>query len=305
VWSEFGDNNIFLYDEETGEETALTTDGSAPYEQWENSGPSLDGDRVVWSKRKPFTAAYDRDIVLLNLTTGVLQTITNADRDQIDPSLSGSRIVWTDKRNEPGGGDIYLFDIESGIEIPVCTVQGLQQRPKISGDTIVWMDYRDGRPAVYIYDITSGATSRISRDFFVTDAPLASGDMIAWQEYSVFDQRDERAGSIVVYTISSGAREVLPVSSSSPQLFDIDKNRILYADPDNQSLKDGFVHLFVIDMVNESPVSQPSLPVSGQENVTHVVDQPERSVPSQSVSSYAIPLAIAFIGLLFWVRDHI
>jgi len=255
VWSEFGRDDLFLYDATSGRETALTSDGSAPDQQWQNVLPAIDGDRVVWAKRKPYRSSNDLDIVFMNLTTGTRQNISTADRDQTDPSISGSRIVWTDKRNEPTGGDIYMYDLGTGITQPICTESGLQQKPKISGNAIVWMDYRNGKPAVYLYNISSGTTIRISRDLFATDAPLRSGDLVVWQEYSDFDLRDERAGTIVVYNTVSGVRETLPVKTTHPQLLAVGQYRIVYSDPDFKTLNEGFVHLFVIDVPVSVPVS--------------------------------------------------
>jgi beta propeller repeat protein len=307
VWSEFGRNDLFFYDTIPGVEKPLTSDGSAPDQQRENAFPHIDGDRVVWSKKKPYTSTYDQDIVILNLTTGVQQDICTQNADQTDPSVSGSRIVWTDKRNDPAGGDIYLFDLGNGVETPVCTEKGLQQKPKISGDTIVWMDYRDGKPAVYLYTIASGMEARISRDFFIADAPLVSENFVIWQEYSVFDQRKERAGTIVIYNTISGVREILPVGTSHPQLLDADKNRVLYADPDEKTLEEGFVHLFIIDV----PVSTPP-PITNKmsSSVPERVNPMIVSIPGQTTTHSAsaplaaVPFSLGAIVLIYHIRNR-
>jgi len=291
VWSEFGREDLFLYDSVRGRETALTSDGSAPDQQWQNALPDIEGDRVVWVKRKPYLSTNDLDIVFMNLTTGTRQNISIAKGDQTDPSISGSRIVWTDKRNEPGGGDIYLYDLETGITLPVCNESGLQQKPKISGAAIVWMDYRNGKPAVYLYNILSGATVRISRDLFVTDAPLVSGNFVVWQEYSDFDMRDDRAGTIVVYNTISGLREILPVKTTHPQLLAAGQNRIIYADPDSGTLEEGFVHIFVID----TPVPVPS-PLTN--NISSSVPDQKKTTTDPAPGQTDTPAATAFPGAI-------
>ncbi|NMB79976.1 MAG: hypothetical protein GYA23_12885 [Methanomicrobiales archaeon] len=256
AWSEYGKNTIFLFDMESGRETALASGGHSPDEPPENVEPSLDQDRIIWSMRTP-AGSGDQDIVFQNLTTGTWQPICTADGDQIDPAISGTRVVWTDKRNEPGDGDIYLYDMATGNETPVCTVKGLQQKPQVAGTMIAWMDYRDGQPAVWLYDAATGSESRISGDMVITGAPLVSHDFVVWQEYSALDFRDEREGTIMVYTMLTKTREVLPSRGPAPRLLDLDENRILYADSDDTSLQEGFVHVYVID----APETEPSSPV--------------------------------------------
>lgn len=298
VWSEFGRNNIFYYNLSSGKETALTSDGSAPDVQRENAFPALDGDRMVWSKRKPFGSAYDHDIVFLNLSTGVGRDICSQVGDQIDPDLYGQRIVWTDTRNEEGGGDIYLYDMDTGIETPVCTEKGLQQRPRVSNESIVWMDFRDGTPAVYLYTISSGREKQINRDNFVADAPLLSGNLAVWQEYSVFDRQDERAGTIVIYDTATGARDILPTGTLYPQLLAADNNKILYANPDEKTLQEGFVHLFVMDVPASPspPAAAASLPITAQETPTMVFG-PAKTVTQSTPGSLAAVL-LSFIVLI-------
>jgi beta propeller repeat protein len=302
VWSEFGRNDLFQYDTLHGVEERLTFDGSASDQQWENTAPHVDGDRVVWSKKKPFTSSYDQDIVLQNLTTGILRNISTGNGNQFDPSISGPRIVWTDKRNEPTGGDIYLFDLETEIETPICTESGLQQKPEIFGDIVIWQDYRNGKPEVYLRNIVSGTESRISRDFFSADEPFLSGKFAVWMEYSDLDRRDERAGAIVVYNTVSGIREILPVKSSHPQLLTAHENRVLYADPNDRSLEEGFVHLFIIDNSIIPPVSTTNslsrLNLEDANPITTPVSEQTPTHPAPA-SMVTIPFSIGVLVLLY------
>jgi beta propeller repeat protein len=307
VFSESMNNNLFLYDSFTGGETALTSDGSAPDVQRENAFPSVDGDRVVWSKRKTYGSSNDQDIVFMNLSTGIGRDICTQQGDQTEPALSGQRIVWTDTRNEPGGGNIYLYDMGTGVETPVCTEKGLQQRPRVSGDSIVWMDYRDGTPAVYLYTISSGRETRISRDNFVADAPLLSGNLAVWQEYSVFDRQDERAGTIVIYDTATGARDILPTGTFYPQLLAADNNRILYANPDQNTLQDGFVHLFVMDVpASPSPsVVATSLAITTQETPTMVFGPSKTTTQSAPGSLATVLLSVVVLFLIFHTKHQL
>ena len=302
VWSEFGRNDLFLYDTLHGVEEPLTFDGSAPDQQWENTAPHVDGDRVVWSKKKPYMSSYDQDIVLQNLTTGILRNICTGNGDQFDPSISGSRIVWTDKRNEPTGGDIYLYDLRTGIEIPICTERSLQQKPEISGDMVVWQDYRNGKPEVYLYNISSGMEARISRDFFSADEPLLSGKFAVWMEYSDLDRRDERAGAIVIYNTIFGVREILPVKSSHPQLLTADENRVIYADPNDKSLEEGFIHLFVIDdsiIPSVSTTNSLSLLKAEEPNPKTVPSREQTPTHPATASPVVIPFSLGILILFY------
>ena len=305
AWSEFGTGTLYVYDSLLATQRSVSGDGSNDDEHWENIDPALDGDHLVWSRKRSYPPGHDPEIVLLNLTTGSLKSITKGQGDRGEPSISGSRIVWTDKRNEPGGGDIYLFNLDTGSETAICTEPGLQHTPKIAGTSIVWTDYRNGHPAIYLYDLMSGTELLLSDSFVDAALPKISDEFVVWSESSVMDLRDTQTRWIVVYDISKGQKEIFTLRTRHPWFLDLDKNRILYANPDDCPMEDGYVHLFVIDSRNEIPVSPPSLPVSGQENIINVVDQPERPVPTQSASSCTISLAFASIGLLFCVRDRI
>lgn len=247
-------NDIFLFNITDYREYVLTNDGVGNnFETMRsNHNPAVDGDRVVWVKKKPFGSTYDGDIVMLNLSTGIQSEICTQNADQNDPSISGSKIVWTDKRNEPLGGDIFLYDYITNQETPVCVDTGSQKYPIIVKDNIVWRDYRTDHPTVYLHSLSSGKTSQISDDFFDAGEPLLSDTLVVWEEYSVIDRRDERARKIVVYSLTMGSREVLPVLSSQPKLLGLYHNRILYAGLDNYSLANGYVHEYTIDLPMET-----------------------------------------------------
>ena len=303
VWNEMGKNDIFLFNISKQEEYAITRDGSDPTTQRPNSYPAVDKDRLVWSKKNPDSTSLDYDIVMQNLTTGALQMICTEAGDQIDPDISGQKIVWTDKRTGRGDGDIYLFDLETNQEMPVCTSRGLQQFPKVFDNRIVWVEYRDGSPAIYLYNLSSGTEMRISESLFDAVLPKISDRYIVWKEYSVLDHRDDQASRIIVYDLADGHKEYLPLKTEFPSLWDLDKNRILYTDPDNKSPEEGYVHIFVIDTPEVTP--SPVLPsaASAQENLTHAIDQPQQTISTQSAPVNAVlPLAAGCIAILLWPR---
>ncbi|MDD4136357.1 MAG: hypothetical protein PHT99_00490 [Methanoregula sp.] len=307
AYTELGANDIFLFNITEGREYPLTRDGSLDSldEARGNNYPSLDGDRIVWSKKKPYTKGYDYDIVIQNLTTGVVREICTAKGDQIDPRISGKNVIWTDKRDEPGAGNIYLFDLEIGTEIPVCTIRGLQSKPDISGNTVVWQDFREGGPAIYLYNLTTGTETRISDRFSVSYGPLVSGNVIAWTEHSVLDRQDSPSTWIEVYDLRSGTREHLNVTASSPWLLDLDGNRILYcADNDNKTRGEGYLHLFIIDIPETIPV--PVLPgVSPQTgNQTSHGDNVPPPVPTHPAPATVVMPVIGCAFLVFWIGNN-
>ena len=270
AWSEDGDNNIFLYTLSGQDVHQVTTDGTAPdaRDMWINANPVVDGDRLVWAKKNPW-GTNNYTLAIENLTTGTFTTISIApgDQDQANPSISGNLITWSDRRNQSDDGDIYLFDLNTSRETPVCAGPGGHKYPKISRTTLVWRDYRDGTPSVYLYNLTTHTESRISDPQSIAGEPYVSGNFVVWQESSVFDTRDERASWISVYSLATGAREILPVSTDFPQLFGFDNNRILYANPDDKSLEEGYVHVYVID----TPV--PVIVPAGENATTNESDQ--------------------------------
>ncbi|MDD1686912.1 hypothetical protein [Methanoregula sp.] len=306
AYTELGANNIFLFNISEGKEYPLTHDGSFDSldEARENYYPSLDGDRIVWSKKKPYTKGYDYDIVIQNLTTGEQREVCTAKGDQVDPRISGTTVVWTDKRDGSGAGDIYLSDLETGTEKPVCTARGLQSRPDISGNTVVWQDSREGGPAIYMHNMTTGTETRISDQLSVSYGPLIAGNVIAWTEYSALDQRDEPSKWIEVYDLQSGTREHLNVTASSPWLLDLDGNRILYcADNDDKTREEGYLHLFIIDIPEETRVPiLPSLtPQTGNQT------SPGDTLPSSATTHPApVTVVVPVIGctvLVFWIGN--
>jgi beta propeller repeat protein len=307
VWSE--DFNIYVYDSTFRDAYALTTDGAHVdlSVQRENRDPVIDGDRVVWVKRMPYSSDDD-GIVLYNLTSRTLLEFPVGPGRKSSPAMDGSRIVWSDKRKEPEGGDIYLFDFNRNEEISLCAASDIQQHPGISGNNIVWEDFRDGNPAIYLYNLTSGTEHRISENNLMALAsmPYLSGNYAVWTEYSVLDKTRDESRRIIVYNILTGERELFLPDTPQKVLWDFHDNRILYSDSDNTSLKDGYVHLFVID----SPVSG-SLPTltatsTGSGNFTNPTENTQAPVPTRAAPVSVVPLAVASLMLsaLVWHQSN-
>lgn len=141
VWCAEYDSNLFMYDDQVGTVSPITTDGTSIDLgiQRANLDPFIFGDRVVWAKQKLYPSK-DADIVMYNLTDKSLRDIATDPGKKSGPTMDDSYVVWVDKRNEPGAGDIWLFDLKNNTERPLCTARGLQQYPQVSGNYAVWQD---------------------------------------------------------------------------------------------------------------------------------------------------------------------
>lgn len=306
AWRE--NSNIFVYDSTSREAYALTTDGAGVDLgiQRENRDPFLSADRVVWAKKKLYPSK-DYDIVLYNLTSRTLREIPTSPSKKTTPAMEGSRIVWVDQRDEPGKGDIYLLDLEQNEERPICTARDLQQYPRVSGEYVVWEDYRDGPPEIYLYNLVTGNETRISDGdgFTYASVPYLSGNYVAWTEYSVFDRTHDKYRKIIVYNVVTGEKEIFLKDSPVLVLLDLNDNRILYADPDNKSLKEGYVHLFIIDVpeTNRSIVS-PSPSPELQNPAVHP-EYPLAPATPQPASAGFFPAAIVCTVIILWIRNRV
>jgi len=304
VWSE--NSMIFLYDRTTGKEKSLTTDESRgdPRLYRQNRNPIIISDRVIWIGDQVYPSTRS-EIALLNLTSQNRQLVFSGPGKIGTLSADGSHIVWSDERNEPGGGDIYLFDLDRNEEIPLCTARDLQHYPRISGEYVVWEDLRHGNPAIYLYNLTSKTEQRISGDNPLTLAsmPYIAGNYVAWTQYDVHDRTREKSRTIAIYRINTGERELFLQGTRPLTLLDLKENRLLYYRSEGKSLQEGYVHLFVIDTMEESLATTQPAPVTGQENLTREATHQRSPAPSQSAPvCVALPLAAACIAFFIWAR---
>jgi len=304
VWSE--NSTIFLYDRTTGKEQSLTWDESRddPRLYRQNRNPIITSDRIIWIGDQVYPSTRS-EIFLLNLTSQNRQLVFSGPGKIGMLSADGSHIVWSDNRNEPGGGDIYLFDLDRNEEIPICTARNLQQHPAISGEYVVWEDYREGKPAIYLYNLTSKTEQRISDDNPLTLAsmPYLAGNYVAWAQYDVNDRTREKSRTIAIYRINTGERELFLQGTRPLTLLDLKENRILYYRSDGKSLHDGYVHLFVIDTLAETRVTTQPTQVIVQENLTQDTVSSRQPAPTRFASiGAALPLMAGCIALLIRFR---
>lgn len=304
----YNDFNIYLYDDHMRKDYALTNDGAHVNLsiQRPNRDPFIFGDRVVWAKQKLYPSE-DSDIVLYNLTDRTLRDIATDPGKKAMPSMDDSYVVWVDKRSEPGADDIYLFDLTNNTERPLCTARGVQHYPQVSGNYVVWADLRDGPHEIYLYNLTTGTEYRISDPNYYAAIPYLSGNYVAWEMYALYDDTREKTRQVVIHNIATGESVLFEPGTRHPMLLGLNNNRILYANPDNQTIKDGYVHIFAID--TPAPVqSTPGVPVAATpqtENRTapasYTFSEP---APAGFGPATVLAVIILSIGLVMAIRKH-
>lgn len=305
VWRADFDGNLYMYDNHVGATHPLTVDGTRDVSiQRENRDPFIFGDRVVWAKQKLYPS-QDSDIVLYNLTDKSLRAIATDPGKKSGPTMDDSYVVWVDKRNDPGAGDIYLFDLKNNTERPLCTAHGLQHYPQVSGNYVVWGDLRDGTPAIYLYNLTTETEYRISDLTYYAGEPYLSGNYVAWETYALYDDTKDKTRQVVVYNIATGESVLFEPGTRHPMLLGLIDNRILYANPDNESINDGYVHIFKIDTpapAQPLSVSSPATPQQGNSTaLTYTFSEP---APAGSGPLSAIAMVLLCTGLVAAIRKH-
>jgi beta propeller repeat protein len=151
-------NEIYLYNLNTGEETRITTSSQ------NDKVPDIDGSRIVWWRQ---TDNQNRDIFMYDLATGVETQISHSGY-ALWPSISGGCVVWEDSRTSKGNtnndvvlngqepiADIYLFDLEKQEESRLTGAETWQvwTIPVINENNVVFMLSRQVGPVVYALNL--------------------------------------------------------------------------------------------------------------------------------------------------------
>ena len=110
----------------------------------------------------------------------------------------------------------------------------------------------------------------------------------------------------MVYNIATGEHVLFEPGTRHPMLLGLADNRILYANPDNMSIKEGYVHIFAIDTpgpVQSSPeVSAPTTLQQG--NSTALTYSLFGTAPAGSGPLSAITMVLLCIGLVTVIRKR-
>ena len=152
-------NEIYLYDLNTGEERRITT---SPLN---DQCPDIDGSRIVWLRE---TSNEGGDIFMYDLKTGVETQISRSGYASNGHSISGDRIVWADARASEGNtnndvvingqepiSDIYLYDLEKQEESRLTDAEAWQvwMLPVVHGNHVIFMLNRQIGSIVYAINL--------------------------------------------------------------------------------------------------------------------------------------------------------
>ena len=119
------------------------------------------GDRLIYDSDR---GAWDYEIFIVDLTTGVEQQITNnyADDGIADWSPDGTRIVYESDRG--GDYEIFIVDLATGVEQQITNNFHDDKAPVWSpdGTRIVYDSDRDGDYEIFIVDLATGVEQQIT-----------------------------------------------------------------------------------------------------------------------------------------------
>lgn len=111
--------------------------------------PSTWGDYIVWEDQ----GGGPGHIVLLNITSGQIMTISDPASDARSPRIQGPSVVWYE--NRAGSSDIFHYDIPSGLTTRITGYDAVKLYPAVYGTRIVWQELMavDDLMGISYYDI--------------------------------------------------------------------------------------------------------------------------------------------------------
>jgi beta propeller repeat protein len=182
--------------------------------------PATDGTTVVWQDGRNTGAAdaadytANFDLYAAALPSGPEFVVSSAPQLQGQVRVSGNVIVWADFRtargkDDPDGGDIYMYDIAARREKAVVTLPSAQTRPATNGKVIVWADFRNEPDPegfngdIYAYDIATGREFTITKAPDLQTDPAIYGDLVVWQDYRNSGGREDYNADIYAYNLAT------------------------------------------------------------------------------------------------------
>ena len=185
VWEEFQSGRYQIYSKlltESGNGSVLYSDLDS-----NQNHPVIYRDYVVWVNDSVNIETLD--LKLINVKSGVVNDLSTASGDQIEPAISGNIITWTDTRD--GLSQIYSYDLLDGLPPVDPASAGIrlspstsdQSHPSISGNRIVWEDYQNGidNPDILMKDVSTNTVTPITADPFYQQSPFIHGDKVMWE----------------------------------------------------------------------------------------------------------------------------
>ena len=168
----------------TGAKRPVVTESEVCGQPFDQYGPAVSGQRVVWEDRRDNTQS---DIYGWDFGLPGEMVVNVPGSDQNTPSISGSRVVWVDRRNDVAG-DIYSYDFAPpGTNFIVCDASDSQTDPAIDGDLVVWADHRGAAWDVYGRDLSKPLdpefviAAAVSTESSPPSDLAVSGTMVIWK----------------------------------------------------------------------------------------------------------------------------
>lgn len=233
VWQDGrnGNNDIYMYNLSTHEETQITTNRSDQYI------PNIYGDNVVWND---LSNGNKRTIYMYNISTSTKTQIVTSMSDQWLPAIYKDKIVWVDYRD--GKSDIYMYNLSTSKETRITTIESDKFDPDIYGDRIVWKDYRNGSD-IYMYDLSTSRETQITPTESAHLEPAIYGDRIVWE--------DDRNGNLDIYMYNTSTCVETQVTTNESNQADPDlyEDKIVWAD-----YRNGNVDIYMYDLSTKKEI---------------------------------------------------
>jgi beta propeller repeat protein len=149
------------------------TQGAIADQSLADVGPSMWGDRVVWTA----STVAGTDVAYRDGPSGAVHTLTRAG-SQGAGDVWGDRIVFTD--TSTGAGDIYMWTAGTTNVTPICTEAHAQSDPTVFGDIVVWVDSRNGNQDLYMYDLRTDTERQLTNNAADEYSPDLWGTTVAF-----------------------------------------------------------------------------------------------------------------------------
>lgn len=208
-----GEPYIQVYNMETGRVFPTTPENLG---RWEQSNPSISGDRVVYSDQRNYDDS-DCDIYMYDISTGLESLVCTATNGQGNPFIDGDTIAWVDRRDEGNTStDIYMKDLATGEESVVTTSTGSQYEPTVWENYVVWRDQSSWSSAC-MKDLESGETTVIAAGgtggpndyWYIYDPYIDDGVVVYSYQHQWYTGVWNYVRSIKAYDIETGETTTL------------------------------------------------------------------------------------------------